>query len=575
TLYGELSTPRRVMLHRQIGNALEAFYGSNVDPHLSELAHHFYQAAPGGDVAKAIDYATRAGARAVEQLAYEEAAVYYELALQALDLTDAGDERQRYDLLMALGRAYYRSDLPEKAMATLEQAAQFAEQLREPELLGEAAVAYQLAVNRGPLAFSPVAAPVLERALEASGSEPTSLRARLLASLCDAFGGPNMDVAQVERRLAIAREAKTVAELAGDGIARVYALRALHEAMQGPEAVEERLAISRELIEVAEGSGSRTDVVWAHLFLIGDLAQLGEMDEVKKEIAFTCDLADQMREPSFSGWRPLWDAMLLMREGRYDEAERRVIEVGPIAQRTQHPGWIGTFSAQFYAIRWAQGRLSELEPIVLQRLKEIPGLHVWQAALMILYLDSDRLDQAREWFDRLAAEDFADIPKDQQWIVTLTLAANAAYRLGDAGRAAMIYEILKPYARRQVTVGFAFICQGSASLQLGEAAAAMGHWEDAERHFQEALSFNERTRSLPWIAATEFAYADMLRQRGEPGNRERAVSLVNQALATFEELGMAKYVERALAIKMALQGVSSTDFKTSIDAVAASVQSER
>ncbi|MCH8162397.1 MAG: protein kinase, partial [Chloroflexi bacterium] len=54
TLYGELSTPRRVMLHRQIGNALEAFYGAGVEAHLSELAHHFYQAAPGGDVDKAI-----------------------------------------------------------------------------------------------------------------------------------------------------------------------------------------------------------------------------------------------------------------------------------------------------------------------------------------------------------------------------------------------------------------------------------------------------------------------------------------------------------------------------------------
>jgi class 3 adenylate cyclase/tetratricopeptide (TPR) repeat protein len=575
TLYGELSTPRRVMLHRQIGNALEAFYGSNVEPHLSELAHHFYQAAPGGDVDKAIDYATRAGDRAVEQLAHEEAAEHYSLALQALDLTDASDDRQRYDLLMALGQAYYRSDLSEKAMATLEQAVQLGVALGDAQLQGEAAVAYDLAVQRGPLAFSPVAVPVLERALEACGSEPSGLRARLLAALSLSLATPGHLEAEREQRLAIAREAKTVAELAGDGIARVNALRALHRAVEGPEWVEERLPVSRELIAVAEASDARTDALSGHLFLIGDLAQLGEMDEVKNEIALTCSLADQMREPTYSGWRPLWDAMLLTREGRFEEAERRVIEVGPIAQRTQHPGWIATFSAQFFTIRWAQGRLGELEQIVLQRLEEMPGLRAWQVALVILYLDTERPDQAREWFERLAAEDFADIPRDDTWIVTITLAANAAHRLGDTRRAAQLYEILEPYAQRQVTVGFAFICQGSASLMLGEAAATMGRWDDAERHFQEALAFNERTRTPPWLAATQFAYAGMLRARGGPGDDEKPVSLVNWALATFEELGMAKYVERALALKMELQGVPSSDFKTSIDAVASAVQHER
>jgi class 3 adenylate cyclase len=575
TLYGELSTPRRVMLHRQIGNALEAFYGPNVEAHLSELAHHFYQAAPGGDVDKAIDYATRAGERAVGQLAHEEAAEHYNLALQALDLTDAADDRQRYDLLMALGGAQYRSDLPEKATTTLERAVQLGVALGDAQLQGEAAVAYHLSVSRGPLAFRAVQVPVLEQALEACGSAPTSLRARLLAALSMALETPGNIEAQREQRLALAREAKEVADLAGDGIARVESLRALHGAMEGPEDAEERLAISRELVEVAERFGSRTDIVWARLFLISDLAQLGEMDAVKKEVTFTCDLADQMREPSFSGWRPLWDAMLLIREGRYDEAELRVIEVGPIAQRTQHPGWLGTFSAQFFAIRWAQGRVGEFEQVVLQRLGEMPGLRSWQAALVVLYLDTNRPDQAREWFERLAAEDFADIPKDTQWLVTLMLVAHAARRLGDARRAARIYEILEPYALRQITVGFAFLCEGSASISLGETAAAMGRWDDAERHFEQALSFDERTGTRPWLARTQYEYASMLHERAGPGDDDNAALLVNQALATSEELGMAKYVERALALKMELQGVPSADFKTSIDAVVGSVRTER
>ena len=60
TLYEELSTPRRVLLHRQIGEALEKLYAANPEPHLAELAHHFFQAAPGGDVDKAVGYARSA-----------------------------------------------------------------------------------------------------------------------------------------------------------------------------------------------------------------------------------------------------------------------------------------------------------------------------------------------------------------------------------------------------------------------------------------------------------------------------------------------------------------------------------
>ena len=86
TLYEELSAPRRVLIHRRIGERLEEFHGESVGPHLGELAHHFFQAAPGGDVDKAIAYAVQAGERAVSTAAYEEALDHYDRALQALDL---------------------------------------------------------------------------------------------------------------------------------------------------------------------------------------------------------------------------------------------------------------------------------------------------------------------------------------------------------------------------------------------------------------------------------------------------------------------------------------------------------
>src|SRR5262249_35897366 len=75
TIYEELPPARRVALHRALAELLELRYANSPDVPLSELAHHFHEAAAGGDEPKAVDYATRAGHQAMAMLAYEEAIV--------------------------------------------------------------------------------------------------------------------------------------------------------------------------------------------------------------------------------------------------------------------------------------------------------------------------------------------------------------------------------------------------------------------------------------------------------------------------------------------------------------------
>jgi class 3 adenylate cyclase len=572
TLYGELSTPRRVILHRQIGRALEEVHADNLEPHLAELAHHFYQAAPGGDVDKAIDYARWAGDRAVELLAYEEAAAHYETALQALELKDKPDEHQRFDLLMALGQTYTRADVPEKATGALERAVQAAEALGDPHLQGDAASAYALAAWRGPLWGTGADVPALERALEAVGREESPVRATLLATLSVSL----YLLAPREQRLAMARQAKEMAERVGDFEARASGLNALHWALLGPEWTEERLAVANEWLQLAEEAGDRLQVLWAHFYRLSDLAELGDMQEVERETVIASDLAEQVREPFLSGFRLLWACMRAAMEGRYGEAEQLLVQYIPIAQRTQHPHYLMAVNAHLFTIRRGQGRLGELEPILLQGLEQFPGtVSLTQAALAHMYLETDRPEQALEWFERLAANDFSDVPGDASFMVTMLLSADLARGLGDERRAALLYEMLRPYAARGIVLTFALLCDGSASRLLGQLADTMGRWEDAERHFEDALAFDEKIGAWPWLARTRYEYACMLEERDQPDDRKKAQGLVNQALATFEELGMKKDVERALALKLQLQGVDRTSPYSSIGVVAAAVEAER
>jgi tetratricopeptide (TPR) repeat protein len=83
-----------VRLHRRVGEAIERLAQRRPDPPLADLAYHFVQAASPDTADKAIDYATRAGDRAADALAHEEAARFYEMALQSIAFKVAGSETQ-------------------------------------------------------------------------------------------------------------------------------------------------------------------------------------------------------------------------------------------------------------------------------------------------------------------------------------------------------------------------------------------------------------------------------------------------------------------------------------------------
>jgi predicted ATPase len=137
-LYQDLAPGERVKLHRQIGEALETLYRGHPEAHLAELAHHFVQARPGGDARKAVDYAVRAARRAAASLAYDEAAALYRRALEAHEST--ADERQRCEMLLALGDVQWRTEDGSDLRETFRQAAELARRVGDTTLLAQSAL---------------------------------------------------------------------------------------------------------------------------------------------------------------------------------------------------------------------------------------------------------------------------------------------------------------------------------------------------------------------------------------------------------------------------------------------------
>ena len=101
---------------------------------------HLFEAASTADARRAAEMLVRAGRRALDRLAYEDAAERFDRALQALEL--AGAEDDAGPVLLARGDALLRAGEPEAARAAFTAARALALRRDDDALLGEAALGF-------------------------------------------------------------------------------------------------------------------------------------------------------------------------------------------------------------------------------------------------------------------------------------------------------------------------------------------------------------------------------------------------------------------------------------------------
>jgi DNA-binding CsgD family transcriptional regulator len=225
-------------------------------------------------------------------------------------------------------------------------------------------------------------------------------------------------------------------------------------------------------------------------------------------------------------------------EGRFVEGERLAQQAEEWGQRLQAYGVAGVFGIQMFTIRRAQGRLREIAPALRLLVQQEAEASTWRPGLAVVYSELDMEVEARAEFEQLAKDNFSTLPRDALWLGSLSFLADVCAYLGDAARAAVLYELLRPYAGHTITVSSAVVCYGAAARYLGVLAATMAKWEDAAQHFEDALEMNARMNARPWLAYTQYHYADMLVSRQQRGDRHKAASLLHDALGTACELGM-------------------------------------
>jgi len=576
TLYGELSTPRRVRMHRRVGDALERRFSDSVDAHLPELAFHAYEAAPGGDVDKAVAYACRAGDRAMSQAAYEEAARSYEMAIQASDLAADADPVTRVDLLIALARACDRGGDLEACHRAGREAGALAAQLRDPIRAGQAAVEYAGSFwISGARELDPHLIELFETATRLLRAMPEGTeRDAMLATVLSRYAGTLVMRGSSNAR-ALAEDALTAARRSGDSRALAWALQvALMQRFED----EERRKILTELVDAAERSGDVALTQSTRSSLIISSLYEQRRDEFEREVLAYVDGAARSRVANELATGLQLEGSLAAIDGRYPDAERLIIESAAVARTLGLTDVLANVGVALAPVYRELGKLAAFESPTRRIVAETPDIPAWRAGLAQTLSEIGQADEAAAIAADIVAGGRASIPDNVLRRYTLAMLVEVAAATGQRDLLVTLetwglHEALAG-GRAVILGGQAY--HGSAARYLGLAAGALGRHGEAVAHHERAIAEHEAMRAPGWTARSQYDLALELLARGEPGDVGPAAGLLNQVVETANSLGVTRLLEQAITAKLELQGVSIESPATaSIDILSVNVTMQR
>ncbi len=523
TLYEGLGATRRTRVHLSVGEAIERLFGAESDERVGELARHFFLATKPTDTDKAISYARRAGEAALVALAPDDAVRYFS---QALELVGDGanvEPSDRIDLLTCLGTAQRQAGIPAFRETLLEAA-------RRGRAVGDTRrlVAAVLANSRGWFTslgqVDTEKMEMIEAALSSHGTGDSPERARLLATLCSELNYGS----QLERRLALADEAKTMARRLGDAATLIEVVIRCAAAVQAPSTLEDCLADITEALAVARDLDDPSVLFRLAHRGYALAVSSGQFDLAHEYLTITQALAKKLCLPTFV-WSVAYvaaaEALLHGDSAKGEELAAAALDSGAASGQ---PDAFGYYGAQLMTARFQQGRYGEVVPLIADAADRNPAIPSYKAALAAANLDGGNEVAARDLIDEAAALSFS-VPEDFSWFTAIVSYARVAVELRLREHAETLFRMLAPFEDNVPHNGLN--PQEPVATHLGGLATVLGRFEEAEGYFAQAAQLNTRGQMRFAEAQTSMLWGRMLGTRNGPGDADRARVLLEQARA--------------------------------------------
>jgi DNA-binding winged helix-turn-helix (wHTH) protein len=529
TVYEELPLSRRLQLHRAVAVSLEA--RPDAFGRRSEIAQHYYRSLALGGPAKVYAAAFEAARVASGAPSYADAAQFAAWALEALRSDPTASPRDHTELLLFQAYAQRSAGSPDDARETLASAVQLAVTHGFADLLVRSARALRLSHGVG---FVPdaLARRALEHVLQLSVDDHDALRIQatsMLAWLPPDSYDMSLSKRRSEQALLLARDSGSSAALAEAHTARLYGL-------SGPDDIAELLALTDHILGAEPSLWLRIEALAAkHTALLhrGDAAYAEATLDTLRELANLhgfLDIrwhCDRHRVQSRIARGDFATANAALSQLEADALHLRLgsgaglvaMLRGLIASATQAPSTTSL-------------------PGDLSRYRDRVGAATFrstlQSSLLRQALQHGAREQAARGLAALAADDFAQVPKNLGYLCSLCHLAQVAIALAERAHALRLYTLLVPYAQLGTPNELA-VCDGPVAYTLALLAAFLERDAEAAHHFAAAIAQLERLGRKPQLARALLEHAGFELRRG---SQRVARTLAARAAELGEALGM-------------------------------------
>ena len=319
---------------------------------------------------------------------------------------------------------------------------------------------------------------LLEEALAAVGSSASGLRARLLSRLSVALSAGD----QEHRRLELSEDAIAAAREVDDLAALGHALAAHCDAIAGPDHSEARRDEAGEIVELARRTRDRPlELLGRRLRAVASL-ELGDVAGFDADVARFGELADELRQPLYSWYVPLWRGLRALMLAAFDDAAAATDAARDLGRRAQSANAFALTFTQWWVAERLQGRFIA------------SGDRDASRARVRTRRNTDRVRRRRTPAARASSppNSMTGRPPTPSWTCCSPEVSSAARRTpngcrrwrswpkwpslaGHAEAAAVLYDLLSPYAHRFCVEGIGAAFTGSVHWYLALLADALGN----------------------------------------------------------------------------------------------------
>ncbi|HEY0450588.1 AAA family ATPase [Actinophytocola sp.] len=506
TLYEALDESEARRRHAAVVRALDRSAALTERIFPADRARHAYLAGAELDPGLVVDHLTVAARDARKRMAFEESAGHNRRALELV----GPDDPRRARLALDLGSQLCHFGPPEGGWEWLQEAADVALRLDDPELLARVA-----------LTLNGLGGPEGRPDLKA-----TTLRAAHRALVGGDHAGKSLDHLAREVIMQVIARARS----GNDDDTLGFSLWTMHDTLWDPGHAAERLELTDELIAIARRLGDAEMEQWAtSLSWVAALEQ-GDPRFHDRVAAFVA-LSERHPETSMAIGAYIDQSIIASFRGRFAESEAMLAKAFEVPSEQNHPHMAYTA----HHLRWAplllQGRFDDLDELHRQ-VAEVAYPYPALLEGLVAAVRGDRDTATR----CLAELDARPEPVPGSFVsLWLRLLAQVAALTREPALCARAHAELAPFSGQWLVALYGCDLAGPVDLWLASVDAAQGRWDAAVDGFTEALRSAESLGARPWVVEAKAGLASALAGRGDP---TEAAALRAELAEEAAELGI-------------------------------------